>query len=254
MSHYELRLHISLTDLSHKQTRIIHKKMACEGYSRWKKKRAELITSTMSTRRSPDIELFRSELLRSRMRADSEYPFHGATTPLHVACSIGVPPHAIAYFLSQKCNIQVASVTDIKGMVPLHHIVQAICDGKILYDDGITVIKMLCDADSTMVHKADKQSNTPIDVVQKSRCSSTSSCSEERLIQLYQYLRSISFLVYREKRSRWEAEGFDQELHDESRSSDCGDLSVTPLHNELNDDNTFDTSSRSTAPSTCIKE
>jgi len=127
----------------------------------------------------------------------------------------------------------VASVTDIEGMVPLHHIVQAICDGKIPYDDGITVIKMLCDADSTMVHKADKQSNTPIDVVQQSRCSSTSICSKERLIQLYQYLRSIRFAVYRQKRSRWEAEGFDQELQDQSRSNDCSDLSVTPLHNEL---------------------
>jgi len=207
----------------------------------FQKTRTKLIPSTMS-RCSPTIELFRSEVLRCRMRADSEDPFYGLT-PLHIACSIGVPPDDIAYLLSQNCTHPVEAVTDIEGMVPLHHIVQAICDGKIPYDDGIAIIKMLCDADSTMIYKADKKCNTPIDIVQistlKSSGSSTSSCSKERLIQ---YLRSISFAVYRQKKSRWEAKGIDPELQDnKSRSrSNSSDLRVTPLCNGLYDDNSFD--------------
>jgi len=227
--------------------------MISEKYTRWRKKRAQPVASSTKIPRSlANIELFRAGVLRFGMRADSAYPFYGLTTPLHIACSIGVPPDDIAYLLSQNCTHPVEAVTDIEGMVPLHHIVQAICDGKIPYDDGIAIIKMLCDADSTMIYKADKKCSTPIDIVQISRLNSSgsSSCSKERLIQLYQYLRSISHDVYRQRRSRWEAEGFDPALHETSRSRGSleSERSVTPLCNGLYDDQTFD--SRSTVVST----
>jgi len=179
--------------------------------------------------------------LRFLIEGGESFPFYyGTTTPLHIACNIGAPPQAISYLLSQMCTGSVAA-TDIEGWVPLHHIVHSICEGRTPYEDGIAIINILCDVDSTMIHMANKQSNTPVDIValaikESSSSSTTRSCSEEREIQLCAYLRGISIAVYRKKRMQWEADAVDEKLHVSRSNNFISELSLIPLCNSYNED------------------
>jgi hypothetical protein len=129
---------------------------------------------------------------------------YGAT-PLHMACLNGASPKAVQQLMQFGCDV---TNRDVDSRVPLHHTVECICLDGIDFDEGLQVIKLLCDADPTMVFARDKQSDTPIDIVQIARITATGTENNEKIRRfeaLYIILRDININLYKQRKALWES-------------------------------------------------
>ncbi len=129
---------------------------------------------------------------------------YGAT-PLHMACLNGASTATVTQLMNFGCDV---TLCDVDNRVPLHHTVECICLDGIDFDEGVQVIKILTDADPSMVLAKDKQSDTPLDIAQIARI--TNAHDEEkskRFATLYYILRDVSVALYRYRKADWESKG-----------------------------------------------
>lgn len=126
-------------------------------------------------------------------------------SPLHNACERGLSIALISELLSVGFRV---TETDRYGWVPLHSAVYCICEGNISLRRGIRVIRILCEIDASMIHKFDKFSNTPLDLVHETiifhQMSTRNKRSREALQMLYCELRQISINEYKQSKLKCE--------------------------------------------------
>ena len=94
-------------------------------------------------------------------------------TPLQVACIQGLPPNIVAVLIDEElspkqqlqhgCSSAVNQRNDM-GRIPLHSIVQCICDGGIPYSEGAEIIDLLCAKDIHTIHSSDFDTMSPTDL------------------------------------------------------------------------------------------
>ncbi|GFH58571.1 hypothetical protein CTEN210_15047 [Chaetoceros tenuissimus] len=129
-------------------------------------------------------------------------------TPLHIACLNGASPETISYLLQSQVGI--AQLHDRDRRIPLHHMVECLCRDEIDFAEGLHILKLLTSSYPDGIHTSDKFKDTPIDLVQVARMEEDPNSEEyERLTNIYRVLRSISILVYRQQKLKWETDGFD---------------------------------------------
>lgn len=129
---------------------------------------------------------------------------YGAT-PLHMACLNGASPAAVTQLMQFGCDV---TLCDVDGRVPLHHAVECICLDGISFDEGVQVIKLLTDADPSMILAKDKTNDTPIDIAQTARISDAHDEEKsKRFATLYYILRDVSIALYRFRKANWESGG-----------------------------------------------
>ena len=130
-------------------------------------------------------------------------------SPLHNACEKGLSIALISELLS--VGLKVTATEEEYGWVPLHSAVHCICEGNISLRRGIRVIRVLCEIDASMIHKFDKFSNTPLDLVHEKIISQQKSTRTKRsrrkaLQTLYCELKQISINEYRHSKYECEEE------------------------------------------------
>jgi len=128
-------------------------------------------------------------------------------SPLHNACEQGLSIAFISELLS--VGLKVTATEERYGWVPLHSAVYCICEGNISLRRGIRVIRVLCEIDASMIHKFDKFSNTPLDlvhekIISQQRSTRTKRSRRKALQTLYCELKQISINEYRH--SKYECE------------------------------------------------
>lgn len=169
---------------------------------------------------------------------------YGAT-PLHMACLNGASPKAVQQLMQFGCDV---TIRDVDRRVPLHHTVECICLDGIDFDEGLQVIKLLCDADPTMVFARDKLSDTPIDIVQIARITATGAENVEKIRRfetLYIILRDVNINLYKQRKARWELMGPDYSNSLSRRIDDSGE-------NSKDSQSTAQSTSGSTNPTSLI--
>lgn len=161
-------------------------------------------------------------------------------TPLHVACLNGASPKGIEYLVRLRGDLVWAP--DIDRRIPLHHAVECICRNDISFDDGIEVIRLLAAVDSSTIHTCDRNSHSPVDIVQIARTSNSNEEEQGRILdQLCEIMLEMSKLEYRRKKACWENKGFDRKCHnfDENEGTCTTVTNASTLHSgslDLNDD------------------
>lgn len=129
-------------------------------------------------------------------------------TPLHIACLNGASPETISYLLQSQVGL--AQLHDQDRRIPLHHMVECLCRDEIDFTEGLHILELLTSSYPDGINTSDKFKDTPIDLVQVARLGEDPNSEEyERLTNIYSVLRSISILVYRQHKMKWEAGGFD---------------------------------------------
>mmetsp|Transcript_1763 Transcript_1763/g.2545 ORF Transcript_1763/g.2545 Transcript_1763/m.2545 type:complete len:232 (+) Transcript_1763:22-717(+) len=151
-------------------------------------------------------------------------------TPLHVACLNGAPVELIDALIQSDVNL--AEQIDFDHRTPLHHAVEFACQSGNRNNTYIDVIESICRATPEIVLSQDKANETPIDLVQYTKAKESPSSEEyKRLHEIYVKLRETSIKIYREKKIRWELEGYMKNLNIAS----CGpSRSSTSYSNESN--------------------
>jgi hypothetical protein len=99
-----------------------------------------------------------------------------AFTPLQIACIQGLPASIVAFLIDEElppklvqlqlqhgCSSAVNQRNDM-GRIPLHSIVQCICDGGISYSEGAEIIDLLCAKDISTIHSSDIDMMSPTDL------------------------------------------------------------------------------------------
>ena len=97
-------------------------------------------------------------------------------TPLQIACIQGLPASIVAFLIDEElppklvqlqlqhgCSSAVNQRNDM-GRIPLHSIVQCICDGGISYSEGAEIIDLLCAKDISTIHSSDIDMMSPTDL------------------------------------------------------------------------------------------
>ena len=155
---------------------------------------------------------------------------------LQIACLNGASYECIDYILSQTTaagtdtsvrrgdDILLATKLNHDKASALHHAVEFACldsaesliskahsdssyEGKQSY---LRVIDRVICAAPAMLNVKDKESNTPIDLVQFMKAKTTPASTEyERLDEIYQLLLASSVTYYRRRKRDWEEEGYE---------------------------------------------
>ena len=128
---------------------------------------------------------------------------YGAT-PLHVACLNGSSPKTVQKLITMKNDLIYARDRDDR--VPLHHAVECICRRDIPFNEGKEVIRLLCEVDSSTVHSTDKNSYSPLDIVQIARTLEIAGETDGYLERVYEMLALISKHEYLRKKRIWEGQ------------------------------------------------
>ena len=149
---------------------------------------------------------------------------------LQIACLNGASFECIDYILSRETESnqredrsQLATKLNHVGECALHHAVEFACLGReeTLYSRAhfntshegkqsyLNVIYRVIWAAPEMMNARDKESNTPIDLVQFMKSNTTPAWKEyERLDEIYQLLLTSSIVYYRRRKVQWEEEGY----------------------------------------------
>jgi len=163
------------------------------------------------------------------------------STPLHLACLNGSHPDLIEMILDQECGVKASQQFDCQKCSPLHLAVNYACahifdekastqssqsktnDDRVpsawlhmnddLYIDAIIrnshrTIKMLCKVCPQMVLSPDDEGNTPLDILQEKKLTIINEVNYELLEELYEELLETAIRLYKEKKKRWENEGY----------------------------------------------
>lgn len=133
-------------------------------------------------------------------------------TALHVACLNGARIDAIDLVVSQYPDL----VTQLDGDLrcPLHHAVEYAC----LYGhEGysyLDVIEILSSKESEMIYSVDKIGDTPVDIIQSFKQKFSVKSSEYHRLQIIcDVLRERGIEHYKEKKKKWETEGYKESNH-----------------------------------------
>jgi hypothetical protein len=152
------------------------------------------------------------------------------STVLHVACLNGASIDCIELFVSQYPDLVIE--LDCDKRCPLHHAVEfASLSGNKSYH-YLDVIQLLSSKAPEMIYFADKNGDTPTDIVQivKQDVSETSS-KYDQLQFIYYVLRQRGIELYKDRKKVWESEGYKgRDLLDcketvSSTSSSCSETS-----------------------------
>lgn len=130
--------------------------------------------ATKRRRKSNKNEKFVTKIMvRTTKRLAEAAAVEMNVTPLQVACIQGLPPNIVAVFideeLSPKQQLQhgcafAVNLRNDMGRIPLHSIVQCICDGGIPYSEGAEIIDLLCAKDICTIHSSDFNTMSPTEL------------------------------------------------------------------------------------------
>jgi len=127
-------------------------------------------------------------------------------SPLHFACENGLSTALITKLLRR--GFKVTATEERYGWAPLHSVVYCICEGHLSLRRGMRVIRVLCEIDTSMIHKSDEFSNAPLDLVHETMISQQMSTRNKRsmkaLQMLYCELKQISINEYRQSKQKCE--------------------------------------------------
>jgi hypothetical protein len=155
-------------------------------------------------------------------------------TPLQIACIQGLPASIVAFLIDEElppklvqlqlqhgCSSAVNQRNDM-GRIPLHSIVQCICEGGIPYSEGAEIIDLLCAKDIHTIHSSDFDATSPTDLAhialvrkekmirQRARNRNTTVDNKIQTINvLLMNLRRISISSYRLYKMKCEQDHFD---------------------------------------------
>jgi hypothetical protein len=135
---------------------------------------------------------------------------------LHVACLNGSQNSVIEFLV--KSEPRAVLVADIDNRIPLHHALECLCQREVDAETGKANIMTLYRSDTTTINYADKNGDTPVDMVQVARnCeygrqltspkdSMTTATSENLafLEDIYEFVKSMAVMEYTRKRKLWE--------------------------------------------------
>lgn len=213
---------------------------------KWKKLRKLLkkkkgdCSAMCKTRDSTGLSLFGfailsgapKDLLDTILAVDStqsQSPDSYGATPLHIACLNGSSPQSVKYLIDISGG-ELVRARDVDERVPLHHAVECLARNEISFNDAKECIQRLLKVDSSLIHCNDKNSDTPIDIVQIARMNDHGKPSKNDPLQkLYKLLTDFSIMEYKRNKERWESQGFDKRKHYELC---CGKNFLTTLLTE----------------------
>ncbi len=150
-------------------------------------------------------------------------------TPLQIACrrfqyeSVKGEPDVVKFLLEKGCDV---TETDDCDRVALHHALECICHDKDMWiEDALELVDLICEVNPTMIHAADKDGVTPIDMVQNARANlyayedaeDDDAKEDVRLSTLYLALQNVSVALYKKQRLIWERNAY-QVMHSEEPS------------------------------------
>ena len=183
-------------------------------------------------RKSNKNEAFVTKILvRTTKRLAEAAAVEMNVTPLQVACIQGLPPNIVAVLIDEDlspkqqlqhgCSSPVNQRNDM-GRIPLHSIVQCICEGGIPYSEGAEIIDLLCAKDIHTIHSSDFDATSPTDLAhialvrkekmirQRARNRNTTVDNKIQTINvLLMNLRRISISSYRLYKMKCEQDHFD---------------------------------------------
>jgi len=135
--------------------------------------------------------------------------------PLHVACLNGSPLEIVTLILQHDNNWS-AYCVDEDRRVPLHHAVEFACrprpnSEKIDSDEineGLDVIRLLCETAPEMIRFTDSNEDTPIDIAQivKSEAPGSQHIDYRRANKVYLLLKEYNVKIYKNEKKRFESE------------------------------------------------
>jgi hypothetical protein len=149
---------------------------------------------------------------------------------LHVACLNG-SQNSVIEFLVQS-EPRAVLIADIDHRIPLHHALECLCQREVDVETGKANIMTLYRSDTTTINFADKNGDTPVDMVQvarnveygrqlKSPKDSMTTLTSENILyleEIYEFVKSMAVIEYTRKRKLWEG-------HTESSWSDTHSIS-----------------------------
>lgn len=135
---------------------------------------------------------------------------------LHIACLNG-SENSVIEFLVQS-EPRAVLVADIDNRIPLHHALECLCQRDVDLETGKANIMTLYNSDTSTINFADKNGDTPVDLVQVARnfeygkYQTSSKDSMATLIsenlafleEIYEFVSSMAILEYKRKRKLWE--------------------------------------------------
>jgi len=125
-------------------------------------------------------------------------------TALHLACLNGAPSESIRYLLERKETL--ATVKDNSKRVPLHHAVECLCRNDVEFSSGMMTIQLLCQNYPNMIHEANINLNSPIELLHCAIDAKNLKQSDHaRIHKIFFFLRKVSIDVYKMKRTLWES-------------------------------------------------
>lgn len=142
---------------------------------------------------------------------------------LHIACLNG-SKNSVIDFLVQS-EPRAVLVADIDNRIPLHHALECLCQRDVDLETGKANIMNLYNSDTSTIYFADKNGDTPVDMVQVARNfeygkfqtstkDSMVTLTSENLVfleEIYDFVGSMAVLEYKRKRQLWE--GPSKRLH-----------------------------------------
>lgn len=136
--------------------------------------------------------------------------------PLHVACLNGSPLEVVKLILEHDNNWSAHQV-DEDTRVPLHHAVEFACRPRPTTEEdfdssdaneGLDVIRLLCEIAPEMLRFTDSNEDTPIDIAQivKSEAPDSQHIDYRRAHKVYLLLKDFSVEMYKREKKEFETE------------------------------------------------